>query len=77
MNTAPRNATTYPIAVMVAPMQIKTLSELCATYKKTKNTIKKWHAEGAPINFDGANYSADYHMLEMWRLKRFSSFSTN
>ena len=63
-----------PLPVMVAPLQIKTLGDLCSIYGKTKETIKRWYQEGAPINFDGANYSADYHSLETWRLSKFSNF---
>jgi hypothetical protein len=53
---------------------MKNLGEICAKYGKTKATIKKWYEDGAPINFGGVNYSADYHLLERWRLKHFSKF---
>lgn len=63
-----------PFWITVAPLQMKTMLELCAMYGKTRTTIRKWREEGAPINFDGVNYSADYHLLEAWRLNRFANF---
>ena len=70
----PQREAMRAIPVSVTPLQIKTLADLCVIYGKTRDTIKKWYQEGAPINFDGANYSADYHLLEAWRLRKFSKF---
>ena len=57
--------------VLVTPVYLKTLIEICSIFGKKAETVKRWRKEGAPIVFDGSNYGADYHSLECWRVKRF------
>ena len=63
---------TMPQVVLVAPVHMKTMSEICATFGKKRDTVKKWYAKGAPIAYDGAQYSAEYNQLMAWLVHNFS-----
>ena len=58
--------------VVVAPVHLKKLSDICATLGKTRDTVKSWYGKGAPIAYDGVQYSAEYNQLVTWLVNNFS-----
>lgn len=57
--------------IAVAPVHLKSLTDICATFGKRRSTVKDWFAGGAPIAFDGKQYSAEYNQLQAWIVIRF------
>ncbi len=57
--------------VVVAPVHLRRLEDICTTFGRTEETVKKWHLEGAPISFDGSSYSAEYNSLQNWLVRTF------
>lgn len=57
----------------VAPVHLKSLADICATFGKRRSTIREWYEQGAPIAFDGRQYSAEYNQLQAWIVIRFGS----
>ncbi len=55
---------------VVAPKHLRSLAEICKTYGKGRESVKKWYAEGAPIAFDGFSYFSEYHALQNWLVER-------
>ena len=69
--------TSYPIAgVVIAPVHLKSLSDICDTFSKSRETVKGWYGDGAPIAFDGERYSAEYNALQAWLVQRYGFQST-
>lgn len=63
---------TMPQVVLVAPVHLRNMAEICTTFGKKRGTVKKWYAEGAPIAYDGSQYSAEYNQLMTWLVGNFS-----
>ena len=63
--------TAVPMPVLIAPVHLKTLGDICTTFGRTEETVKKWHREGGPIAFDGSSYSAEYNQLQAWLVRRY------
>ena len=57
MSTAP---------VSIAPVHLRSLSDIRTKFGRTEETVKKWLRDGAPIAFDGSSYSAEYNQLQAW-----------
>ncbi len=55
---------------VVAPKHLRSLAEICKTYGKGRESVKKWYSEGAPIAFDGFSYFSEYHALQNWLVER-------
>ncbi len=55
---------------IVAPRHLRSLAEICKTYGKGRESVKKWFDEGAPIAFDGFSYFSEYHALQNWLVER-------
>ena len=63
----------YPRSgVVIAPVHLKSLADICATFSKSRETVKGWYDEGAPIAFDGERYSAEYNSLQVWLVRKFA-----
>lgn len=57
-------------APMLAPVHLKSLTDIAATFKRRKETVKNWRAEGAPIAMDSGQYCAEYNALMAWLVSR-------
>ena len=66
-----------PVVVPVAPVHLKSMGEICATFSKTRETIKTWYDLGAPIAFDGERYSAEYNQLQAWLVRQYAKKEEN
>lgn len=58
------------VAPMVAPVHLKSLTDIAATFKRRKETVKSWRDEGAPIALDSGQYCAEYNVLMAWLVSR-------
>lgn len=58
------------MTITVAPEHLSGLREIGKRFKKSRSTVKKWIAEGAPIWQDGTTYGAEYNALNDWLVKR-------
>ncbi len=65
--TVVASPTSYTV---VAPRHLRSLAEICKTYGKGRESVKKWFDEGAPIAFDGFSYFSEYHALQNWLVER-------
>jgi hypothetical protein len=59
-------------SLAVAPLHLRRLADICTTFGRTEETVKKWRRSGAPIAFDGASYCAEYNQLQAWLVDHFS-----
>ncbi len=57
--------------VAIAPVHLKGMEAICKVFGKSRNTIKTWCKNGAPIAFDGYCYYAEYMTLFTWFLNYF------
>ncbi len=56
--------------IVVFPEHLASLCAICKRFKKARQSVKKWHEEGAPIGFDGYKYCAEYNQLQNWLVER-------
>lgn len=56
----------------VAPVHLRSLTDIAATFKRRKETVKGWRTEGAPIALDSGQYCAEYNALMAWLVSRSS-----
>ncbi len=54
--------------VALAPVHLNGLDAIAKTFGKSRQTIKKWCKQGAPIAFDGFTYCSEYMTLFIWFL---------
>lgn len=52
--------------VVVAPMHLKSMTEICGCFGKSRISVKGWYENKAPIAFDGKQYFAEYNALQAW-----------
>ncbi|MCT4626985.1 MerR family transcriptional regulator [Halodesulfovibrio sp.] len=57
---------------VVAPVMLKSMSEICETFGKSRPTVLKWRKEGAPIYKEGRSYGAELNALSNWLVKHTS-----
>ena len=57
--------------VIVAPVHLKSLTDICDTFSKSRETVRGWYNDGAPIAFDGDKYYAEYNALQAWLVGKF------
>lgn len=58
-----------PAAVAIAPEHLVSLAAICGKFGVGQRTVREWTEAGAPIVFDGRQYSAEYNQLQNWRVE--------
>lgn len=57
-------------AVLIAPEHLASLAAICVRFGVGARTVREWTDAGAPIAWDGKQYSAEYNRLQAWRVDR-------
>jgi len=53
----------------VAPLHLRSKSEIADTFGVSRETVLKWAREGAPVFLVAKRYQADYHAMVEWLSK--------
>ncbi len=57
------------ITVVMQPTPLRSLAEIQAAFGVSREKIRQWHEDGAPIVInEKGGYSAEYMTLHLWRL---------
>lgn len=56
--------------VAVEPLPLPSLNAIAKEFRRSKDTVRTWFDEGAPIWKDGDSYGGDYHEINAWLILR-------
>ncbi len=56
--------------IVLFPEHLGSLRAICTRFRKSRETVKKWYAQGAPIGYDGYKFCAEYNQLQNWLVEQ-------
>lgn len=61
--------TTLPI---VAPVHLAGCGEIATAFRVSKDAVRQWKRQGAPMAVIGGRLTAEYNMLMAWHVERYA-----